>query len=53
MTLPDNIIYIVCGELAQRGGLIYATLGDLPALLSPGPIYQMALFHRHFIGTCP
>lgn len=25
MTAPDNIIYVVCGE---RGGLIYATLGD-------------------------
>lgn len=52
-TVPDNIIYIVCRERLEHGGLIYATLGDLPALLSPGPIHQMAVFQCCFIGTCP
>lgn len=45
MTESDNIIYIVCGERSQRGSHIYATLGDLPPLPSPGPIHHMASIH--------
>lgn len=44
MTESDNIIYIVCGERLQHYRCIYATLGDLPELPSPGPIHQMAFF---------
>lgn len=55
MTESDNIIYIVCGERSQRGSRIYATLGDLPPLPSPGPIHQMVPPppQCRFTETCP
>lgn len=53
VTVPDNIIYIVCRERLEHGSLIYATLGDLPVLPSPGPIHQMVVSQCRFIGPCP
>lgn len=52
VTVPDNLIYIVCGERSEQGILSYAKSGDLLVLLSPGSIHQMAVFQCSLTEMC-